>query len=435
MEVRDAAPEYAPQVEMPVVQEGYKQTEVGVIPEDWEVLRLGDLGDFLKGQGVKRSESATGNIPCVRYGEIYTHHNDIVRRFISRISREVAQSAKRLRTGDILFAGSGETKAEIGKAVAFVDENEAYAGGDIVIFRQQSADSRFLGYVLNAPLAARQKSSKGQGDAVVHISSTALACVQIPLPPKEEQHSIATALSDVDALLEALDRLIAKKRDIKQATMQQLLTAQTRLPGFEEQWELKQLDELADMDPENLDSSTHPAYAFNYIALDDVNIGKLESHSEITFSSAPSRARRKLRNGDILMATVRPNLKAHLHFNKLKGEWVCSTGFCVIRCRKDVSHSGFLFQHLFAHPINKQVEALIAGSNYPAISNKDVRELEIPTPPFEEQVAISGVLSEMDAELEILQHRHAKAAALKQAMMQELLTGRTRLVSGEFANG
>ena len=230
------------------VRPGYKQTEVGVIPEDWESVHIGSLGIFSKGQGIRKDEASSGDIPCIRYGEIYTHHNDIIRSFNSRISAEVAKTSKRLKKNDILFAGSGETKDEIGKCVAFVSDGETYAGGDVVILSPIKGNAKFLGYLLNAPIVARQKASKGQGDAVVHISASALASITIPLPPtKAEQTAIATALSDVDALLDGLDRLTAKKRDIKQAAMQQLLTGEIRLPGFEGEWEVKRLEQLADI--------------------------------------------------------------------------------------------------------------------------------------------------------------------------------------------
>jgi len=130
------------------------QTRLPGFHGEWEVQRLGELGPFLKGCGVKKDETRSGDLACIRYGEIYTHHNDYVRSFNSWISREVANTATPLRRGDVLFAGSGETKEEIGKCVAFVDDIEAYAGGDIVILRPNGANSLFLGYLLNTPAVA-----------------------------------------------------------------------------------------------------------------------------------------------------------------------------------------------------------------------------------------------------------------------------------------
>jgi type I restriction enzyme S subunit len=259
-------------------------------------------------------------------------------------------------------------------------------------------------------------------------SPAKLLGIPIALPPVVEQGAIASALGDADALVYGLDRLIAKKRDLKQAAMQQLLTGQTRLPGFGGGWATRQLAEVADIDPEALAETTTPDYVFNYITLEDVDRGILRSWSEQVFATAPSRARRTLRPNDVLVSTVRPRLGSHLLFEERPGEWVCSTGFCVIRCREAESSPPFVFAHLFAHAVGRQIDALLTGSNYPAINRGDVRALQIPFPSVSEQKAIAGVLSDMDAELAALEARREKTRLLKQGMMQELLTGRIRLV-------
>jgi type I restriction enzyme S subunit len=196
---------------------------------EWERKRLGDLGVFFKGSGVNKSQTFSGNIPCVRYGEIYTRHDCVIDKFYSFISQEVAQAAISLKQGDILFAGSGETKEEIGKCVAYLHKVEAYAGGDIVILRPNSADSRFLGYFLNTTEINHQKASRGQGDAVVHISSAALASILIKIPAPQEQVAIAEFLFRIDQELKALEVKLAKSNRIKQAMMQELLTGKVRL--------------------------------------------------------------------------------------------------------------------------------------------------------------------------------------------------------------
>lgn len=196
---------------------------------EWETRRLGEIGIFLKGRGVKRDDTQTGSLACIRYGEIYTRHDDYIRDFHSWISQNVAATATRLEFGDILFAGSGETKEQIGKCVAFVTDTEAYAGGDIVILRPKMVDSLFLGYALNMPHAVRQKASLGQGDAVVHISAAALASVWLTLPSLEEQTAIGAVLSEMDTEIAALEARRNKTRDIKQGMMQQLLTGRVRL--------------------------------------------------------------------------------------------------------------------------------------------------------------------------------------------------------------
>jgi type I restriction enzyme S subunit len=205
------------------------QTRIPGFHGEWEVKRLGCMGTFLKGSGVKKDEAMSGDLPCVRYGELYTHHNDVVRVFNSRVSPLVAVGATPLRKGDILFAGSGETKEEIGKSVAFVHDCEAYAGGDIVILRPDASDADFLGYYLNSVPIQKQKASRGQGDAVVHISAASLAAIELAMPSVPEQTAIAAALTEMDAELEVLEQRLAKTRALKQGVMQELLTGRTRL--------------------------------------------------------------------------------------------------------------------------------------------------------------------------------------------------------------
>jgi type I restriction enzyme, S subunit len=205
------------------------QTRLPGFSGQWGVKRLGDLGPILKGGGVTKDQAVSGSYACIRYGELYTDHNDVIRRYISWISRDVAATATRLRYGDILFAGSGETKEEIGRCAAFVDEIEAYAGGDIVILRPRDSDPVFLGYLLNSASVGRQKASRGQGDAVVHISGSALADIQCVMPEKREQTAIAAVLSNMDVEIAALEQRRDKTRDLKQGMMQELLIGRTRL--------------------------------------------------------------------------------------------------------------------------------------------------------------------------------------------------------------
>lgn len=198
---------------------------------EWVEKPLRMIGVFSKGSGISRADSNSGRIPCVRYGEIYTVHNDYIKKFYSHISKDVAEKAKRLNEGDLLFTGSGETKEAIGKCVAFVGDFEAYAGGDIIVMSPTSDfDSLFLSFLLNSYAVAMQKAQKGQGDAVVHITAAALADVLLYLPPdKAEQTAIAAVLSDMDAEIEVLTAKLNKMKLIKQGMMQELLTGRIRL--------------------------------------------------------------------------------------------------------------------------------------------------------------------------------------------------------------
>lgn len=399
-----------------------------VIPNDWELVNLGTLGSFAKGAGIRKDEALSGEIPAVRYGELYTDHPEILRAHRSFISAEISKSARPIKCGDILFAGSGETKEEIGKCTGFLGDYEAFAGGDIIVFRPNGPDPRFLAYMLNSAPIAKQKAQRAQGDAVVHIYPDALSRLSLPLPSLHEQQAIAAALSDADGVVAGLERVIAKKRLIKQGAMQDLLTARRRLPGFSGEWEAATISEVAHVDPEALGAGTPKEYAFRYISLEDVNQGVLSGWTDVAFGSAPSRARRVLQKDDVLLGTVRPNLKSHMLFDRPGSDWVGSTGFAVLRLRPEKCIPGYLFELIMSDVIGRQIDEVIAGSNYPAISNSDVRKLKLMLPAIEEQKAISHVLRDMDSEIQTLEARLTKARAIKEGMMQNLLTGRVRLV-------
>jgi type I restriction enzyme S subunit len=204
------------------------QTRLPGFGGEWDVKVLKAIGRFAKGKGIRKDEVVAEGLPCIRYGEIYTHHNDYIRDFLSFIPLEVAKRSRRLRKGDLLFAGSGETAEEIGKCVAFLGDTEAYAGSDIVILSPTGHNSMYLGYLMNHPSIALQKARMGQGDAVVHISARNLAQISVRLPDQPEQTAIATVLSDIDAELAALEQRLTKTRAIKQGMMQELLTGRTR---------------------------------------------------------------------------------------------------------------------------------------------------------------------------------------------------------------
>lgn len=269
-----------------------------------------------------------------------------------------------------------------------------------------------------------------QGTKQQSYTARIVRILPINLPPTlTEQQAIAEALSDVDELIRSLDRLIEKKEAIKQGTMQQLLTGKTRLPGFDGEWEVKKLGEFVDVDPENLSSSTNPDYEFEYLSLEDVNRGVIKSKTKLRYADSPSRARRVLRVGDVGFGTVRPTNQSHFLIENKVDDLICSTGFAVMRPQSKVMNSEYLFYSLFTNQIDEQVIQIIAGSNYPAVNSSDVKNLKLNFPTdIEEQKAITQILSDMDKELQALRGKRDKYKQVKQGMMQELLTGKTRLV-------
>ncbi len=403
---------------------GYKRSDVGVIPDDWDAKPLGEIGDSLIGLTYRPSEVR-------KYGTLVLRSSNVQNGTLCFddnvfVDADIPDRIM-VRPGDILVCVRNGSRDLIGKS-ALIDERAVGMtfGAFMGVFR--SEDGQFLRHVFQSGIFKKQ-INEHLGATINQITNKSLNSFKVPLPPTDEERTeIARVLSDVDALLASLDQVIAKKRDLKQAAMQQLLTGKTRLPGFGGEWQLKRLGDVVDTDPENLGADTATDFWFNYISLEDVDRGQLRSHSEQVFIDAPSRARRKLMPNDVLVSTVRPNLQSHLLFKGDAGHWVCSTGFCVIRCREGVTCPAFVFSHFFAADVNRQIDTLLTGSNYPAINSGDVRNLEIMFPSYVEQCAIATVLSEMDAELSALEARRDKTRNIKQAMMQELLTGKTRLV-------
>jgi type I restriction enzyme S subunit len=198
--------------------------------EDWSIKTFGELGTFFKGRGVKRDDVQLTGVPCVRYGELYTDFVNYTATTRSFVSAAVAATASPIRCGDLLFAGSGETREEIGICVAYVGAVPAVAGGDIVVLRGSSFNPVYLATLANTPIVANQKARLGQGDAVVHISSRSLSTMTVTLPSKPEQDAIAQVLIDSDDEINALHRRLTKARDVKAGMMQELLTGRVRLP-------------------------------------------------------------------------------------------------------------------------------------------------------------------------------------------------------------
>lgn len=196
----------------------------------WKKDKLGHVGEFSKGGGVSKAELKESGFPAIRYGEIYTTYNIVVEKFYSFIDTESARQSKAIFRNDILFAGSGETAEEIGKCVTYLHNEQAYAGGDIIILRPKKGNnSLFLSYLLNSDAINKQKSSLGKGHSVVHIYPRDLTEINLDLPPLEEQIAIANVLQGVDKEMQLFRSTIEQMKQQKKGLMQQLLTGKKRL--------------------------------------------------------------------------------------------------------------------------------------------------------------------------------------------------------------
>lgn len=199
----------------------------------WQEVRLGDLGELVRGKGVNRSNIVETGFPFISYGEIYTTHNIKIKEYRTFITSKGREECFRIYKGDIIFTGSGESAKEIGKAVVFLFDDEAYAGGDTIVLTQKSNDSLFLTYMLNSDHVINQLASLGQGNSVVHIYPFHLAQISFPLPPRLEQTAISEILSTADHEIDLHEKQLDELKKQKKALMQLLLTGIVRVNAEE----------------------------------------------------------------------------------------------------------------------------------------------------------------------------------------------------------
>lgn len=208
----------------------FKDSELGRIPKSWEVKRLGEVGRFSKGKGISKKDIVTRGVPCIRYAEIYTEYDFVIKKFKSFIHPNERSNSKKIQKNDIIFAGSGETVEDIGKSVAFVSDIEAFVGGDAILLSPSNEiDSVFLSYQLNDGIRRMQLRKLGQGSSVIHIYSSGLEEIVVSLPPIFEQTKIASIISSVEEKIEQLESKLQQTQSLKKSLMQDLLTGKVRV--------------------------------------------------------------------------------------------------------------------------------------------------------------------------------------------------------------
>ena len=419
------------------VPPGYKQTEVGVIPEEWDVLPLSLITDPKRpiGYGIVQTGRRISNgVKCVRVVDF--ENGQINSDDLITTSPEISAAYKRtlLAEGDLLIALRGKIGelAVIGKELIGANLTRGVA----LLAPLSGYDSKYLSHYLSSPRGKQVFERNLNGSALQEIPIATLRKIPAVVPPLPEQRAIATALCDVDALLGALDRLIAKKRDLKQAAMQQLLTGQTRLPGFHGEWEVKQLEQSCEL----ITKGTTPTSIGRDFTEGGVNFLKAESISEsgeplvdkVAFIDAATNIllkRSQLKEGDLLIS-IAGVLGRVGRVSKEILPANTNQALALIRlANASELERDFLFYCLRSPMTTKQISDVNVQAAQANISLQNVRDLEIRVPPTKtEQTAIAAVLTDMDAELTALEQRREKTRALKQGMMQELLTGRIRLV-------
>jgi type I restriction enzyme S subunit len=423
------------------VRPGYKRTEVGVLPEDWDVSGLDALavkvGSGITptgGQGVYKDDGR----PFVRSQNVgwgLLLLDDVA--FIDD-STHATFPGTELRSGDVLLNITG---ASIGRsAIADARLEGGNVNQHVCIIRTDTRTlvPKYLNLYLLSSGGQRQIDSFQAGGNRQGLNFGQVRSMRLPLPPTTvEQRAIATALSDVDALLEGLTRLIAKKRDLKQAAMQQLLTGQIRLPGFHGEWEVKRLGDHVTFLRNGVNSRAELTEEgpVKYLHYGDVHACKGTTLVPAALPSLPSSKASsldRLKDGDLILADASEDLIGVSKSVEIRGvgtgEVVSGLHTIAARFEKDVLADGFKAYLQFCPPFAGHLRRLAAGTKVYATNRAHVASVEMPLPAVDEQSAIAAVLSDMDAELSALEARRDKTRALKRAMMQELLTGRTRLV-------
>jgi type I restriction enzyme S subunit len=255
------------------------------------------------------------------------------------------------------------------------------------------------------------------------INREELADFSVAVPPLPEQRAIATALSDVDALLDGLDRLIAKKRDLKQATMQQLLTGQTRLPGFSGEWEIRRLGEICDISIGRTPARLNQSFwgrGHKWLSIADLQ-SKVISESKEEVTDAGAALMSMVPAGTLLMSfKLSIGRLAFAGCDLYTNEAICAFNHLQ-------ADAAFMYYALGRTDFSLYGKQAVKGYT---LNSESLRSVEVRLPSNEEQVAISTLLADMDDEIVALEARRDKTRALKQGMMQELLTGKTRLVNG-----
>ena len=200
----------------------------------------------------------------------------------------------------------------------------------------------------------------------------------------------------------------------------------TKLGWIPEGWLVEKLGAISQIDKSSLSNNTDENYSFHYVSLSNIENGKISNELDfLKFKDAPSRARRKLKRNSILLATVRPNLQSFSIVEKETRNLIASTGFAIIDCYENYS-SKYLFYYIFSYQLTKQIDALIVGSNYPAINSSEVKKLKIILPPLSEQQKIAKILSTWDKAIDKLSQLITQKEKYKKGLMQVLLTGKVR---------
>jgi type I restriction enzyme S subunit len=391
------------------VPEGYKMCEVGFIPSEWEVKQIKDVCKLINGRGFKPHEWRKEGFPIIRIQNL--NGSEEYNYYQGEFSIKIV-----VEHGQLLFAWSGSRGTSFGPYIWNGQKGLLNYHTWKVNINEANIEKTYFYHALKRLTKKIEEKAHG-ASALVHTQKWEMEGFKIPLPhTKAEQQAIASALSDVDALITALEQLITKKRNIKQGAMQQLLTGEKRLPGFSGEWEVKKLGEIAEITMGQSPQSAFYNTNGNGIPLIQGN-ADIEDRKTIirTYTSSITK---KCKKGDIIMSVRAPVGEiAKATFDACLGR-----GVCAISAKNDYQYHNLIF-------LEDRWARISKGSTFDSINSTDVIAMEIKMPPTKrEQLAIAQILTDMDTEIESLKQKRNKYKAIKQGMMQELLTGKTRLI-------
>ncbi|RVG68719.1 restriction endonuclease subunit S [Sinorhizobium meliloti] len=408
-----------------------RQTDIGTIPDGWDVQPLAQLLDFQNGFNAEKSSYGTG-VPFANVLEVITKSHLTEGDIPGRVAVNANQlQAFLVRPGDILFNRTSETQDELGLASVYVGSAQIIFGGFVIRGRVKSSrlNATFAGYLLRAPAVRRQIVARGQGAVRANIGQSELGSVVVPLPPAHEQVAIAEALGDCNALIARFEILIAKKCRIKHGAMQELMTGRQRLPGFDGKWASKKIGEFSACSAGGTPNTLIPRYWDGSIPW--MNSGELhlkhvrDVEGRITEEGLRNSAAKLLPAHCILIGLAgQGKTRGTVATNLVP---LCTNqSIAAIYPSSEVLHN-FLYHNLDSR--YEELRELSAGDGgRGGLNLRLIQSIDIALPSKAEQKAIADIFDDLDAEIAGLEDKLRKAREVRQGMMQELLTGRVRLV-------
>ncbi len=422
------------------IPNGFKKTEIGIIPEEWEVVRLGDIFKEVnkKERRVKIENNKDYKLILTRL-----YAKGIQLKEVKKGEKISAEYMYKIKEGDFVFSKINIRKGAFDFVPKELDESVVSTEHPILKLNRNLADQFFIRFYLSQPFVWEEfkKEAKGfSGKERVKVREFVL--VKIPLPPLPEQKKIAHVLSTIQEAKEKTEAVIKAAKELKKSLMKHLFTygpvpfneaenvklKETEIGLIPEDWEVVKLGDVIEK-TEQKDPRKNPDWQFKYIDVSSINRDTLKIFTYKTYygKNAPSRARKVVRKGDIIFATVRPTLKRLAMIGEYFDEQICSTAFCVLRAQQSRINNLYLFYALQRDVFISKLGEIQRGANYPAVTDKDVKNQYIPLPPLHIQQKIASILSAVDEKIEKEENKKKALEELFKSMLHNLMTGKVRV--------